>query len=526
MGGTATGRMAASPFTSEQSEGTPLTVTTPDWVRDAIFYQIFPDRFARGGINGQLKFEDWDAPPTIHGFKGGCLDGVTDRLDYLQDLGVTAIYFTPVFASAANHRYHTYDYFHVDPLLGGNVALRRLLDAAHERQMRIVLDGVFNHASRGFWQFHHTLENGLDSPYADWFHFHPERLDRSRHFAAYPDPDAQAALAAGVSSYDALGYHAWWNLPALPKFNTAAPAVREFLWSVSTHWIDFGIDGWRLDVPSEIDDDSFWQEFRRRVKERNPDAYLVGEIWHEAHRWLQGDQFDAVMNYPLTAACLGFFGNDALDLHVARQPGGLRHVCALSAEAFAHEVDRVLDLYDPAVNAVQLNLLDSHDTPRFLTAVSGDTTALEMAIQFLMTIPGAPCLFYGDEVGLDGGPDPDCRKAFPWNEADWDHDLHRYVRRCIGLRREHPALRRGDFTRLLAHDGVFAFARRSKDDTVIVVFNQTREDRTVDLPLHGLSSAGHRFVEEWSGVERDVTDGCLRQLTVGPRSGRTLCHTD
>ena len=182
--------------------------------------------------------------------------------DYLQDLGVTAVYFTPVFSSAANHRYHTYDYFNIDPLLGGNDALRQLLDAAHERNMQIVLDGVFNHASRGFWQFHHTLENGRDSPYANCFTSSPERLDRDRHFAAYPDPDAQAALASGVGSFDAIGYHAWWNLPALPKFNTDLPAVREFLWDVAAYWIEFGIDGWRLDVPTEIDDDGFWQEFR------------------------------------------------------------------------------------------------------------------------------------------------------------------------------------------------------------------------------------------------------------------------
>lgn len=496
-----------------------MTVTTPDWVRDAIFYQIFPDRFARDDANHDLRFEAWDAPPTAHGFKGGCLNGVTDRLDYLQDLGVTAIYFTPVFASAANHRYHTYDYLQVDPLLGGDKALRRLLEAAHARNMRVVLDGVFNHASRGFWQFHHTLENGQDSPYVDWFHFDPQRLDRSKAFAAYPDAAAQAALAAGVSSYEALGYQAWWNLPALPKFNTGTPAVREFLWSVAEHWIEFGIDGWRLDVPSEIDDDEFWREFRRRVKRINPEAYLVGEIWHEAQRWLQGDQFDAVMNYPLTAACLGYFGFDRLDLPVARQPGGLRHVYTLSAEAFADEVDRVLHLYHPAVNAVQLNLLGSHDTPRFLTAVSGDTTALEMAILFLMTAPGAPCLYYGDEVGLDGGPDPDCRKAFPWDETTWDHDLREHVRRCVALRKEQIPLRRGDFTRLLAHDGVYAFARRYENDSLIVVFNQARADRTVDVPVAGGSP---RLVEAWTGVEYDVTDGQARRISLGPRSSRVL----
>ena len=283
-----------------------MPIDTPAWVRDAIFYQIFPDRFARSSrVSVDSRLEAWDAPPTSYGFKGGDLYGVLEKLDYLQGLGVTAIYFCPVFSSAANHRYHTYDYLKVDPLLGGNQALRELLDAAHERGMKIVLDGVFNHASRGFWQFHHVLENGIASPYRDWFHFDPERLNGHRPFEPYPTKATQDALAAGQGSMDAIGYGAWWNLPALPKFNTGCPAVREFLLSTAEHWIQFGIDGWRLDVPNEIDDDEFWRDFRRRVRAINPDAYIVGEVWGEARRWLKGDMWDAVMNYQVTARMPG-----------------------------------------------------------------------------------------------------------------------------------------------------------------------------------------------------------------------------
>ncbi len=255
---------------------------TPAWVTDAIFYQIFPDRFARSErVPKQgLNLEAWEAPPTIHGIKGGDLLGVVEHLDYLQDLGVNALYFTPVFASASNHRYHTYDYYTVDPLLGGNAALRELLDEAHRRGMRVVLDGVFNHASRGFWQFHHTLENGAASPYVDWFHFDPDHLTGKRHWGAYPSPHEQR-LIQEEGSLRAIGYEGWWNLPALPKFNTNTPAVREFLLGVAEHWTSFGIDGWRLDVPGEINDNSFWQEFRRRVRAINPEAYIVGEIWYD-----------------------------------------------------------------------------------------------------------------------------------------------------------------------------------------------------------------------------------------------------
>ncbi|MBV8078200.1 MAG: alpha-glycosidase, partial [Planctomycetaceae bacterium] len=217
---------------------------TPDWVRDAIFYQIFPDRFARSlTVPKPSLLDEWGAPPTYHGYQGGDLIGVIERLDYLVELGINAIYFTPIFQSASNHRYHTHDYEKVDPMLGGNDALRRLLDEAHARGIRVVLDGVFNHASRGFFQFHDILENGANSAYLDWF--------TVTSFPLY-----------AYESDRPLGYKAWWNLPALPKFNTDTPAVREFLWGIGRKWIDFGIDGWRLDVPNEIDDESFWREFR------------------------------------------------------------------------------------------------------------------------------------------------------------------------------------------------------------------------------------------------------------------------
>src|SRR6478672_2509132 len=208
----------------------PVSVDTPAWVRDAVFYQIFPDRFASSGRVVQPgALEPWDAPPTAHGFKGGDLWGIAERLPYLEDLGVTAIYLTPIFQSASNHRYHTYDYFHVDPLLGGDEALRGLLDEAHGRGMHVVLDGVFNHTGRGFWPFHHILESDAASPYRDWFHLDTDVLEGRRGLTPYPPGDEQTGTS--------LGYQAWWGLPALPKLNTAHPAVREYLWSVAEHWL-------------------------------------------------------------------------------------------------------------------------------------------------------------------------------------------------------------------------------------------------------------------------------------------------
>ncbi len=458
-------------------------MTTPDWVQDAIFYQIFPDRFARSERLAQngLKFEAWDSPPTPHGFKGGDLYGIAERLDYLQELGITALYLNPIFASASNHRYHTFDYYQVDPLLGGNDALRHLLDEAHQRGMRIILDGVFNHASRGFWQFHHVLETGDASPYKEWFYFDPDRLHGKRHWGAYPTPEEQHAIRQ-EGSLRAIGYQGWWNLPALPKFRTETPAVREFLFEVAEYWIKFGIDGWRLDVPGEINDDSFWQEFRRRVRAINPEAYIVGEIWHEAQRWLQGDQFDATMNYLVTAAALSYFGGRRLDMGLVNQCGGLQHrVHPMDGTTFANEIDRVFHLYRPEFTYSQLNLLDSHDMPRFLSCVCGNKDSLKLAQLFIHTYPGAPCIYYGDEIGVDGRQDPECRKSFPWDENKWDTDLLAYTKMCIKLRKDHIALRRGSFQRLNAEGQVVVFGRSFEREQLIVAFNAGDEAAQVEV---------------------------------------------
>ena len=467
-----------------------MPIVTPEWVKDAVFYQVFPDRFARSGrIEPPGDLEVWDAAPTFHGFKGGDLFGVADRLDYLADLGVTAIYLNPVFASASNHRYHTYDYFAVDPLLGGDGALRELLDRAHARGMRVILDGVFNHASRGFWPFHHVLECGIGSPYVDWFHVDREALAAGRPLRAYPDG------AVGPDAATGLGYAAWWNLPALPKLNTANPKVREYLMRVAEHWIRFGADGWRLDVPAEIDDDDFWREFRRRVKAVNPDAYIVAEVWGEDHRWLQGDQFDAYMNYPLGFAALSFAAAGHRDQRVIDQHGDVRAgVRPEDGRGFLDRVQHQLTTYDPEITAVQLNLLGSHDTPRIRTICAGDTAAVRLATLVQMTVPGAPCIYYGDEIGMEGAQDPFCRGAFPVDRAAWDEELHAFVRGVVGLRHAHPALRRGAFEAVAADGMAAAYLRSHGDQAFLVCLNAGEEPARLDVRLAALE--GRTLVPE------------------------------
>jgi neopullulanase len=436
----------------------------------------------------------WGAPPAPHGYQGGDLLGVAEHLDYLADLGINAIYFNPIFRSGSNHRYHTHDYYQVDPMLGGNAAFRTLLDAAHARGIRVILDGVFNHASRGFFQFHDILENGPDSAYLDWFTVEDWPL---RPYGSKPP-----------------NYQCWWDLPALPKFNTATPAVREFLWGVAEYWIKFGIDGWRLDVPTEIDDDEFWREFRRRVKAANPEAYILGEIWHEAQRWLGGDQSDAVMNYLFARASIGFFGRETFAHDYL--PGGFR-IRPLRGRAFAHEIERMLALYAWPITLVQMNMLDSHDTARFLHQAGGDKSALRLALLFQMTMPGAPNIYYGTEIGLNGGHDPDCRGAFPWDERQWDRDLYDFSKRAIALRHAHPALRRGQFETLYSNDDIYAFARRLDDDRLAVIFNAGTEATEVTLDVHNLLPDG-MLTDVWGGLSGRVSKEKLRGFVVLPRS--------
>ena len=496
-----------------------MSVDTPAWVRDAVFYQIFPDRFAASErVLKPGAMESWDTPPTTHGFKGGDLLGIVEHLDYLEDLGVNAIYMTPIFQSASNHRYHTFDYFRVDPLLGGDDALRELLNRAHERGMRVILDGVFNHTGRGFWPFHHILENGAASPYRDWFHLDPEVLAGRRLLTPYPPHDEMTGTS--------LGYEAWWGLPALPKLNTDHPDVRAYLLSVAEYWLRFGIDGWRLDVPTEIDDPSFWAAFRQRCRAIRPDAYLVGEIWEVAPDWVGEHGFDALMDYPLAEAILGFVGGPSLDhAIVAGHHEYARHLRPLDGAAFAARLVELLGVYDPDVVAVQLNLIGSHDAPRALTVLGGDLAALRMATLLQCTLPGAPSIYYGDEIGLAGGNDPACRGAFPWDETRWDLGLRTFVRSVLRLRAAEPALRHGSTVTVGATGQAFAFERRHGPDRLIVSINAGTEPVTIDVTIDGLANGRLDVVPLIGGAPIaepvDVVDG-RAAIPVPARTGCVL----
>lgn len=430
---------AAAPLNTESNL---CPMLAPSWVRDAVFYEIFPDRFFRAPESGRLPGAlAWSAAPTGKSVFGGNLAGILKKIDYLQALGVTAVYLTPVFSSSSNHKYNARDYMRIDEKFGDERTFATLVTACHARKMRIILDGVFNHTGTDFFAFEDLKRYGEHSRYRHWYHV------KSFPIVSSPEPS----------------YECWWDIGSLPQLNTSNPEVKEYLFSVTRYWMQFGIDGWRLDVPNEIAP-AFWIEWRRLVKSINPNAYIVGEIWHDASKWLQGDQFDSVMNYVLRDACVNLFAH---------------HVISVST------FDRILahqrETYPAGAVPSLLNLLGSHDTERFMTLCRGSRNAVQLAMLFLMTYPGAPMLYYGDEIGLRGGKDPACRGTMRWKAGEQNSALLQFVRDAVHLRRTHEVLRSGEFTTLIHDDrrNVYAYLRTSADRQALVVLNNGRNAASV-----------------------------------------------
>nr|AHB52783.1 GH13-amylopullulanase [Cyanobacterium sp. CLg1] len=486
-----------------------MVIQTPEWVKNAVFYQIFPDRFAISqppqGYNNYLQganLEPWEQLPQLQTYKGGNFWGIIEQLDYLQELGINAIYFTPIFQSTCNHRYHTHDYYQVDPLLGGNQAFREFLKQAHLRNFKVVLDGVFNHVGRGFFFFNDILENGPHSPWLNWFMI--EGWPLSAYDGTYP-----------------ANYASWVGNRALPKFNHDEPQVREYIMQVGEYWLNQGIDGWRLDVPNEVVAEGFWQEFRQRVKQVNPEAYIVGEIWCPAEQWLDGTQFDGVMNYQFTEATIAFCGGDRILKEYVEIPPYYPYP-ALNAAEYAQKMETLLARYDWQIQLTQLNLLASHDTARLLTVAGEDLDTVKLSTLLLLTFPGAPSIYYGDEVGLPGGIDPDSRRSFP-PKSDWNRDLLKYHQQLIHLRHEYTSLRTGDYQVLFVNSHVYIFSRTSGSETIVVAVNNGEQAHNVTLNASKLDLNIDRilFGDGSFSVETNSNQKILK-LNLSARSGLIL----
>ncbi|MGG0774736.1 glycoside hydrolase family 13 protein [Bacillus rugosus] len=420
------------------------TFQAPEWAKSTVWYQIFPERFANGreDLSPENALPWGSKDPDVNDFFGGDLQGIIDKLDYLEDLGVNGVYLTPIFSAPSNHKYDTLDYYSIDPHFGDPALFRTLVSQLHQRGMRIMLDAVFNHIGSASPQWQDVVKNGAQSRYKDWFHIH-----------SFPVKE---------DNYDRFAF-----TPHMPKLNTANPEVQRYLLDIALYWIrEFDIDGWRLDVANEVDH-VFWKTFRQAVSAEKPDVYIVGEIWHSAEPWLRGDEFHAVMNYPFTEPMIEYFADGTI-----------------LASRMAHRVNAHLMNGMKQVNEVMFNLLDSHDTKRLLTRCRNDEKKARALLAFMFAQTGSPCIYYGTEIGLDGENDPLCRKCMVWEKEKQNQGMLRFMKRLIALRKqENVLLTEGNLEWNLLDDQnhFISFSRTLDEKTLMYFFNQGDATRHVSL---------------------------------------------
>ena len=372
-----------------------------EWTEHAVFYQIFVDRFNIGNKESDKSYINckWGDIPNPKTFAGGDLKGITQKLDYIKSLGVNTIYLTPIFKSISNHKYDISDYMEIDKQFGCNEDLKELVESAHSKGMRIMLDAVFNHCSDELAQFQDVKKKGRASEYYDWFVIHGDK------------PDSEAG-----------NYEMFAACEYMPKFNTSNPKVQEYLCNIGCYYIsEYDIDGWRLDVSDEVSHD-FWRRFRKEIKAAKKDCIIVGENWHDASNYLKGDQYDSIMNYAFTKACLDYFATGDLD-----------------AKGVSEKLNDLLARNTDTVNSMLLNLLDSHDTHRFFSEVGKDRSKMASALALLFIFPFLPCIFYGTEFFTEGGYDPDCRRCMDWKgyeEGKYDESVES-IKLLANLRKEY-----------------------------------------------------------------------------------------
>lgn len=430
---------------------------TPKWVNDTVWYQIFPDRFCNGdhSIDPDYVVPWRDSKKKVKNEEcfGGDFAGISSKLDYLKDLGITGIYLTPINEAPSNHKYDTTDYTKIDPRFGDEKSFKALVDEAHKKGIKVMLDGVFNHSGYFFKPWQDVLEKGPESDYYDWFMINEWPFDKK-------------GKAAKKKQYYTFAF-----FDGMPKLNTNNPVVRKFFVDVCVGWVEnYGIDGIRLDVANEVSH-RFCKELHDTIKGINPDIYILGEIWHNAFPWLRGDEFDAVMNYPL--------GQSIKDFWIDK---------SLTNEDFEYTVNRCYTMYMQQTNDVLFNLLDSHDTKRLRSEVKNlDEYFGQLAALFAM--PGSPCIYYGTEIAMEGGHDPDCRRCMPWDEIEAGKFTERIgiISQLIRIRHEEPLLKSRNFhfpNEFSANPRVIQFRKVGwMDNFVEVIINCSDED--VEIPPRG-----------------------------------------
>lgn len=448
---------AGADFVARESE---LAVPAiPTWVPKTVVYQIFPDRFENGSHLNDKEIQPWSAEPTWFNRFGGDVAGVVKRVGYLKDLGIGAVYFNPVFASPANHRYETSDYFKIDPGFGTNEEFAQMTRTLKSNGIRTILDGVFNHTATNFFAFKDLVAMGEQSRFKSWYFVKSYPVD-----VTGPKPN----------------YEAWAGFGSMPKLNVSNPSVRQYLLKVPAFWDGYAnVDGWRLDVPNEVQAD-FWPEFRKVVKSDDKNRWIVGEIWGDGSPWLKGNMFDSVMGYQFRTNTVGFVAEKKL-----------------TASQYAEKMMQVYVSYAPAVAQNLMNLLSSHDTERFMTVCGEDARLARLGAFLQFTWPGTPSVYYGEELGMSGGKDPLNRRPMPWDKVSTS-PLLGFYKSLVHLRNSLPALQSGDPVILNADDSkeTLAFARVLGTEFAVAAINRSSSTQSISLDLSALGAEGHATLHD------------------------------
>ena len=411
----------------------------PEWAANKVVYQIFPSRYAASQpVDKELWYK---APITFTDNLHGDIRGIIDHLDYIRDLGIDVIYLTPIFKSDSSHKYDTIDYYQIDPSFGTAEDLRELVQKAHQYGMKVVLDAVFNHTGRDFFAFKDILENKEKSKYLDWYFIDKFPLDTE---------------PGQAPNFKCFGYYG-----GMPKLNLKNPEVEKYVTDVACYWlIVCDIYGWRLYVGDEISH-YFWKHFRRAVKAVKKDALIIGEIWHYAGDFLEGDEWDTVMNYPFYLNLIDLLADEKIDV-----------------SRFIQNLGYMKGRLNKKCYPLMWNLIDSHDTARFLH-LCNNKQKQHLAAAFQLLMPGMPMIYYGDELAMPGANDPDCRRGMYWDEEYRDNEMLEWYKRLIQVRRTHACIVEGELAETITsdEDGTIVLIRKNTEETVALIFNCSNDTK-------------------------------------------------
>ena len=411
----------------------------PEWAANKVVYQIFPSRYAASQpVDKELWYK---APITFTDNLHGDIRGIIDHLDYIRDLGIDVMYLTPIFKSDSCHKYDTIDYYQIDPSFGTAEDLRELVQKAHQYGMKVVLDAVFNHTGRDFFAFKDIIENKEKSKYLDWYFIDKFPLDTE---------------PGQAPNFKCFGYYG-----GMPKLNLKNPEVEKYVTDVACYWLkECDIDGWRMDVGDEISH-YFWKHFRRAVKAVKKDALIIGEIWHYAGDFLEGDEWDTVMNYPFYLNLIDLLADEKIDV-----------------SRFIQNLGYMKGRLNKKCYPLMWNLIDSHDTARFLH-LCNNKQHQHLAAAFQLLMPGMPMIYYGDELAMPGANDPDCRRGMYWDEEYRDNEMLEWYKRLIQVRRTHACIVEGELAETITRDedGTIVLIRKNTEETVALIFNCSNDTK-------------------------------------------------